>query len=59
MIQVVDRTEKYEVQKITKPDGKLIRYQTVELPHGNSDAVKVFVTLESARAAIGKGRTVN
>ncbi len=57
MITLVDRTEKYEIQKVTKPNRKLIRYQVVELPHGNTEAVKVFVNLESARHAIGKSVT--
>lgn len=54
MITIVDRGNGITIQKVTKPNGKLVRYQTV--PEGTFDAeqVKVFVTLESARATISK-----
>ena len=55
MITRVDGVEGYEIQKVTKPNGQVLRYQVVALPAGNADAVKVFVNLKSARAAIGKG----
>jgi hypothetical protein len=50
------------VQKVTKPDGKLVRYQVAPIPAGDTEAVKVFMTLEMARAAIGKtngGKVIN
>lgn len=53
MITVVDRANDRIIQKITKPDGKLIRYQVVDKA-GDSNAVKVFSNLQPARAAIGK-----
>lgn len=54
MIVVVDRANGLIVQKVTKPNGNLVRYQVK--PEGIFDAeqTKVFATLESARAAIGK-----
>lgn len=54
MITVVDRANGLTVQKVTKPSGKLIRYQVAPEKAGDAFAVKVFATLESARAAIGK-----
>ena len=62
MITIVDHNNTHSVQKVTKPDGKLVRYQVAPIPAGDTDSVKVFMTLEMARAAIGKtngGRVVN
>ena len=62
MITIVDHNKTHSVQKVTKPDGKLVRYQVAPIPAGDTEAVKVFMTLEMARAAIGKtngGRMVN
>lgn len=54
MITVVDRANGLAVQKVTKPNGKLIRYQVTPEKAGDANAVKVFATLEAARDAIGK-----
>jgi hypothetical protein len=52
MITVVDKANGHVVQKVTKPDGKLVRYQLVPEIAGDSASVKVFATLTSARAAL-------
>ncbi len=57
MITIVDKVDGFEIQKITKPDGKLVRYQVVQLPAGDSEQVRVFMALEMARAAIGKTKS--
>ncbi len=54
MITVVDKANGHVVQKITKPNGKLVRYQLVPAAAGDSAAVRVFASLSAARAAIGK-----
>lgn len=54
MITVVDRNNGLVVQKVTKPNGALVRYQVKPDGIFDADQVKVHVTLESARAAIGK-----
>lgn len=54
MITVVDRGNGYVVQKVTKPNGNLVRYQVAPEGVFDAEAIKVFVTLESSRAAIGK-----
>jgi hypothetical protein len=50
------------VQKVTKPNGALVRYQVVTNGIFDANQTKVFVNLESARAAIGKtvsGKSAN
>lgn len=54
MITTVDKNGIHEVQKITKPNGKLVRYQATPIPAGDYGLVKVFISLEDARAFIGK-----
>ena len=56
MIVIVDRYNGKAVQKVTKPNGALVRYQVVsEDTIGNTGEIGVFVTLESARKHIGRG----
>jgi hypothetical protein len=54
MIVNVDKHNDLIVQKVTKPDGKLVRYQVLQQGIYDSSRIKVFMTLESARHAIGK-----
>ncbi len=54
MITVVDRNDTHVVQKVTKPNGVLVRYQVVINGVYDAEQVKPFVNLESARAFIGK-----
>lgn len=59
MITIVDKGETASgpavVQKISKPNGKLVRYQVVTLANvGNAAEIKVFMTLQDARIFIGK-----
>ncbi len=54
MITVVDKANGMTVQKVTKPNGRLVRYQLVPAVAGDSASVKVFASLSAARAAIGK-----
>lgn len=55
MIIVVDKANGQTVQKVTKPDGRLVRYQVVPAEHiGDAQVIKVFTSLAAARAAIGK-----
>lgn len=54
MITIVDHHNGVVVQKITKPSGKLVRYQTVPENVGDASAVKVFISLADARQSIGK-----
>lgn len=54
MITVVDRNGDKVVQKVTKPNGNLVRYQVVTNGVYDAEQTKVFVNLESARIAIGK-----
>lgn len=58
MITVVDRNAGQIVQKVTKPNGAVLRYQTapesVLKGEGDATLVKVYVSLADARQAIGK-----
>lgn len=54
MIVTVDSSGIHEVQKVTKPNGALLRYQVTPIPAGDAGCVHVFATLESARVFIGK-----
>ena len=51
MIVIVDRRENKIVQKVTKPDGTLIAYQS-GIP-GDEATMERFPTLTEARAAVG------
>lgn len=57
MITTVDRNNGYVVQKVTKPDGKLVRYQVKPEDVFDSEQVLVCANLTLARAAIGKTHT--
>lgn len=54
MITVVDRAGDVVVQKVTKPDGTVLRYQYGK--PGDFQLMAFAPTLEEARTAIGKGR---
>jgi hypothetical protein len=52
MIRIIDRAENVVVQKVTKPDGSLVRYQ-YGVP-GDASTFKAAGSLTEARIAIGK-----
>ncbi len=51
MIKQIDRRENKVVQKVTKPDGTVIAYQS-GVP-GDEATMERFTTLVEARAAVG------
>lgn len=58
MITTIDRNNGFVVQKVSKPNGTTLRYQTapesVDKGVGDATLVKVYVSLADARQAIGK-----
>lgn len=57
MITVVDRSNGLVVQKVSKPDGKIVRYQIcAEANLGDFSQVVAYSTLAEARAAVGKSQ---
>ena len=54
MLRVIDRRDGILLQKVSTPDGKLIRFQLVhENALGDASQVKPFTTLSAARQAGG------
>ena len=54
MIRVIDRAGNKSVQKVTKPDGSLVRYQTVVENNGVITVLNDHDTLLAARRDIGR-----
>jgi hypothetical protein len=56
MLTIIDRGHGLVVQKVTKPNGVLVRYQTVpESGILGPEYIGLHPTLAEARRAIGKG----
>lgn len=54
MLTIIDRANGHVIQKVTKPNGNLIRFQFMpENGMGDTEQVKVASTLTEARNAIG------
>jgi hypothetical protein len=56
MIRQVDKRDGYIIQKVVKPNGKVVAYQIMPVGMINGDAthIRAFATLQAAREAIGK-----
>ena len=64
MLRTIDRFNGFVIQKVTKPNGQLLRYQTgLETAIGTSGAFTPHPHLTDARTAIGmpkpKGEVTN
>jgi hypothetical protein len=54
MLRTIDRHNGVALQKVTTPNGKLLRFQLVhEAALGNTEAVRHFQSLSAARQAGG------
>jgi hypothetical protein len=49
MLRTIDRINGYAVQKITKPDGSLIRYQVIKEASIGQEKAECFPRLGDAR----------
>ena len=60
MLRIIDKHNGFVIQKITKPNGALIAYQTgLETAIGTAGDFKRHTTLETARQAIGAPKPQN
>lgn len=49
MLRKIDRVGRFDIQKITKPDGKFLRYQVIESDKIGRELAKEFLRLGEAR----------
>ena len=60
MLRTIERHNGYVIQKVTKPNGHLLRYQTgLETAIGTHDTFTSHRYLSEARAAIGLSTVVD